>query len=137
MKILSVKKGFNTDHSTRSYGYIDGIKLYYDYGEWIAKFSIIYNTELYKKLKDFGNIGESIRKKFNKIIIELTMYSEEIGDDEYEWADLVSEIKEETEKHNLEPLEVIEAYYSDEKKFKSMKTNSKLGKKLQKYLTPI
>lgn len=137
MKILSVRKGFETDHSTRSYGYIDGIKLDYDYGDFVAEFKMMYNTELFKKLKNFDYIGNSVRKEFNKIIVELTLYSEEIEEDEYEWAALFNEIKEETEKRNLEPLEVVEAYHTDVEKFESMKTKTRLGKKLQKYLTPL
>ena len=137
MKIISIRRGFDTDHSTRSYGYIDGVKLYYVYGEWEAEFSIMYNTELYNKLKSFDSIGQSIRKKLNKIIIRLTLYSEEIDEDEHAWATLINEIKEETENHNLEPLEVIEAYYTNTKKFKRLKTTTKLGKTLQRVLTPI
>jgi len=136
MKLLSIRKGFETDHSSRSYGYIDGIKLDYDYGDWVSEFRMMYNTELFKKLKEFDYIGGFVEKKFNKIIVELTLYSEEIGEDEYEWAALINEIKEETEKHNLEPLEVVEAYHTDTEKFESMKTRTELGKKLQKCLTP-
>lgn len=136
MKLLSIRKGFETDHSSRSYGYIDGIKLDYDYGDWVSEFRMMYNTKLFKKLKDFDYISGFVEKKFNKIIVELTLYSEEIDEDEYEWAALINEIKEETEKHSLEPLEVIEAYYTDIEKFESMKTKTDLGKKLQKCLTP-
>ena len=137
MKILSINKGFETDHSTRSYGYIDGIKLDYDYGDWVAEFRVKYNTELFEKLKKFDHVGRLVQKKFNQIKVTLTLYSEEIEEDEYEWASLINEIKEETEKHNLEPLEVVEAYHTDIEKFQSMKTKTRLGKKLQRCLTPI
>lgn len=137
MRLLSVRKGFETDHSTRSYGYIDGIKLDYDYGTWVAQFRMLYNSDLFKKLNEFDYLSTFIRKEFNKIIVELALYSEKIGEDEYEWAVLVNEIKEETEKHNLEPLEVVEAYHTDVEKFRSMKTKTELGKKLQKRLTPL
>jgi hypothetical protein len=135
MKILSIKKGFETDHSTSSYGYIDGIKLNYDYGKWVCEFSMLYNTKLFKELTNFDCKCMIITKKFNKIIVELTLYSEVIGEDEYEWATLINEIKEEVEKHNLEPLEVVEAYCTDEDKFESMKTVTAVGTKLHNCLT--
>jgi len=137
MKILSVKKGFETDHSTRSYGYINGVNLYYDYGEWMCEFEMIYNTELFKQLSKFDADCIWIEKEFNKIRVQLTLYSEVIQEDEYEWAELINEIKEEIVKHNFEPLEVIEAYCTDVEKFEDMKTKTKLGKKLQDYLTPL
>lgn len=137
MKILSIKKGFETDHSTRSYGYINGVKLDYDYGEWVGEFKIIYNTELFKQLKKFDAECIWIKKEFNKIIVELSLYSEVFGEDEYEWVELFKEIKEEIGKHNLESLKVIEAYCTDAGKFKNMKTKTKIGKKLQDNLTPI
>jgi len=136
MKILSIRKDFETDHSSRSYGYVDGVNLGYSYDGWTGEFTIPYNTELFKKLKKFATKSMWIKKEFNKIKIEIELYSEELEEDEYEWSALFNEIRDEIKNNNLEPLEVIEAYHTDVDKFENMKTKTELGKRLQECLTP-
>ena len=135
MRIYSIRKDFETDHSSRSYGYIDGVNLDYSYGDWTGEFRIPYKTELYKKLKKFDKRSMQVEKVFNKIKIEIELYSEELEENEYEWAALFNEIREEVNDNNLEPLKVIEAYHTDIGKFESMKTKTELAKRLQEILT--
>ena len=74
MKIVSIRKGYECDHSTRDYGYISGIKVYYNYGIFEMTFSLPYNTKLFKLLQDYENI--EAEKKFNTIEITVYLYTE-------------------------------------------------------------
>ena len=133
MKIISLRQGYECDHSTRDYGYISGVKVYYDYGTFDMKFTIPYNTELFKLLKKYKDI--SVEKKFNKMMINLYLYCDSFNEGEDKYVELALEIRDALSNKNLEVIRIINAYHGEEDKFAKIKAKSILGKRLQKVLT--
>lgn len=132
MKIISLRQGYECDHSTRDYGYISGVKVYYDYGYFDMKFTIPYNTELFKLLKKYKDIN--IGKQFNQIMINLYLYCEDLNEEERDYVKLALDIKKAIINKNLEVIKIINAYHGDDD-FLKIKAESILGKKLQRVLT--
>lgn len=133
MKIISIRKGYECDHSSRDYGYISGVKVFYDYGTFEMTFSLPYNTKLFKLLKSYENI--EAEKRFNIIEVTVYLYSEELGEDEYEYVSLAETIREELVKQNIEVIKLLDAYHGEEDEFTTMKPKTEGGKMLQKTLT--
>jgi hypothetical protein len=135
MKIISIRRGYECDHSTRDYGYISGIKVFYDYGTFEMTFSLPYNTKLFKLLKGYENI--EAEKRFNRIEITVYLYSEVLGEDEYEYVSLAESIREELVKQNIEVIKLLDAYHGEKDEFTTMKPKTDVGKMLQETLTPL
>lgn len=131
MKIISLRKGYECDHSTRDYGYISDVRVYYDYGTFDMTSMIPYNTELFKLLKCYKNLN--IEKKFNKIVISLSLYCEDLGEDEHEYVELFKRIIEEIQ--NKEVLKILNLYHSGDDSYLKLKAKTELGKYLQRVLT--
>lgn len=133
MRIISARTGYDCDHSTRDYGYISGIRLFYNYGLFDITFMIPYRTELFNTLQRHRNLES--RKMFNKIQISLSLYSEELDEDESEYLTLAKEIRETLNDGNLEVISLLDAYHGGDNEYKNMKAKTETGKKLQKLLT--
>ncbi|MBI4981085.1 hypothetical protein HZC30_06030 [Candidatus Woesearchaeota archaeon] len=133
MKTLSLRQGYECDHSTRDYGYIAGVDVYYDYGTFDMKFTVPYSMGLFKLLKKYKNIWAE--KQFNKIQITLYLYCEDFNEDENEYVNLALEIKEAIINKNVEVMKIIDAYHGEDKKFEKIKAVSELGMELQEVLT--
>lgn len=133
MKIISSRQEYECDHSTRDYGYISGMKVYYDYGFFEMEFAVPYNTELLKLLQKYKNIYTE--KKFNKILVTLRLYCDDFNEDENKYVKLASEIKNAIIKEDLEVIKIINSYHVEDEEFKKIETKTALGKKLQKVLT--
>ncbi|MFP3951673.1 MAG: hypothetical protein ACLFVP_06020 [Candidatus Bathyarchaeia archaeon] len=133
MRIISARTGYDCDHSTRDYGYISGIRLFYNYGLFDITFMIPYRMELFKTLQRHRNLES--RKRFNKIQISLSLYSEELDEDESEYLTLAKEIREALNYGNLEVIRLLDAYHGGDNEYKNIETRTETGKKLQKLLT--
>lgn len=133
MKIISLRQGYECDHSTKDYGYISGIKVYYDYGTFDMKFAIHYNTDIFKLLKKYKDI--SAEKKFNKITINLYLYCDSFNEEEDRYVELALDIRDAIIDKNLEVMSIVNAYHGQKDNFSKKKAKSTLGKKLQKVLT--
>lgn len=132
MKIISLKQGYECDHSTKDYGYISSVRVYYDYGYFDMKFTIPYDTELFELLRKYKNIN--IEKQFNQIMINLYLYCEDLNEEEKDYVKLTLDIKKAILNKNLEVIKIINAYHGDDD-FLNIKTESVLGKRLQSILT--
>lgn len=133
MRVISIRKGYECDHSTRDYGYISGIHVSYDYGDFDMKFTVPYNTELFRLLQKHKHLYAT--KKFNKIDVTVTLYCEGFNEDEYQYADLARRIREELIRKNVEVMKILEAYNEVSKDFERIKPKTELGKELMKVLT--
>lgn len=133
MKIISLRRGFECDHSTRDYGYISGIKVYYDYGTFDMTLMIPYNTELFKLLKRYKSLN--IEKKFNKIVINLLLYCEDFNEEEYEYVGLFKRIMQAIQNKNEEVLKILDMFHGGDNGYLKLEAKTELGKHLQKVLT--
>lgn len=133
MRITSIRRGYECDHSTRDYGYISGIRVYYDYGIFEMTFMVPYNTELFEMLQKCGNIN--YKKRFNKIEVTLYLYCEDLGEDELEYVDLAHEIRGDLINKNTEVTKLLDAYHGESNDFENIETKTETGKRLQKLLT--
>lgn len=133
MRVISLRRGYECDHSTKDYGYISGIKVYYDYGKFDMDFAVPYNTDLFKLLKKYKGINAE--KKFNKIKINLYLYCDSFSEDEYEYAELALQIRDAIINKDLDVVRIINAYHEQKNNFLKIKVKSALGKRLQKVLT--
>lgn len=133
MKIISLRQGYECDHSTRDYGYISGVKVFYDYGTFDMKFTIPYNTELFKFLKKYKDIN--VEKQFNKIMVNLYLYCDNFNEDEDKYVELALGIRDALINKNLEVIKIINAYHGQDDSFLKIEAKSTLGKRLQKVLT--
>lgn len=133
MKVISLRDGFECDHSTRDYGYISGIRVYYDYGVFDMTFMIPYDTELFKLLKRYKNLN--IDKNFNKIVINLLLYCEDLNEEEYEYVDLFKRIIRAIKNKNEEVLKILDMYHNEDDDYLKLKAKTELGQYLQKVLT--
>jgi len=133
MRVISSRKGYECDHSTRDYGYISGIKVYYDYGTFDMNFAVPYNSILFKLLKKYKSINAE--KEFNKIKINLYLYCDSFNEDENKYVKLALEIKNAFINKNLEVIQIIDAYHNQNDRFSKIKAKNALSKKLQKVLT--
>src|SRR3989338_1991879 len=133
MKIISLRKGYECDHSTRDYGYISGVKVFYDYGTFDMEFAVPYDTELFKLLKVNNDIDAE--KKFNKMVISLYLYCDGFNEDEGKYVELALAVRKAIINKNLEVIKIINAYHGSKDSFSKMKAETTLGKRLQKVLT--
>ncbi len=133
MRIISSRRGHECDHSTRDYGYISGIKVYYDYGVFDMGVAIPYNTEIFNLIKKYKDIDAE--KKFNKITINLRLYCEDFNEEEDDYVELALEIREALINRDMEVIQIINTYHGQKDNFSRIKAESALGKKLQKVLT--
>ena len=86
MRVIALRRGYECDHSTRDYGYISGIKVYFDYGTFDMEFAVPYNTDLFKLLKKYRGIDAE--KEFNKIKIHLYLYCDSFNEDADKYVEL-------------------------------------------------
>ncbi len=133
MKIISIRNGFECDHSTRDYGYISGVNVFYDYGVFDMTSMVTYNTELFKLLKRYKNLD--IEKKFNKIVINLRLYCDNFNEDEQEYLALFERIIRAIKNKNEEVLKILDMYHCEDDGYLKPKATTELGKYLQKVLT--
>lgn len=133
MKVISLRRGFECDHSTRDYGYISGIRVYYDYGTFDMTFMIPYNTELFRLLKRYKHLR--IEKKFNKIVINLLLYCEDFNEEEYEYVELFKRIIQAIKNKNEEVLKILDMYHGGDDDYLKVKAKTELDRYLQKILT--
>ena len=133
MRIISSRQGYECDHSTRDYGYISGVKVYYDYGTFDMKFTIPYNTELFKLLKKYKDID--VEKQFNKIMVNICLYCDDFNEDEDKYVELALGIRNAIINKNLGVIKIINDYHGQDDSFSKIKAKSALGKRLQKVLT--
>lgn len=133
MRVIALRRGYECDHSTRDYGYISGIKVYYDYGTFDMEFTVPYNTDLFKLLKKYESFYAE--KEFNKIKINLRLYCDNFNEEENEYVELALQIKDAFVNKNLEIIRIIDAYHEQNDNFSRIKAASALGKRLKKVLT--
>ncbi|MFH1126704.1 MAG: hypothetical protein ABIG84_06275 [archaeon] len=133
MRIISMRKGYECNHSTRDYGYMSGIKVYYDYGTFDMTFTIPYNTELFRMLQDFKNIDAS--KKFNVIEITIRLYCEEYNEKPSEYVDLALDIRDAIIKKDKDVMTILDLYHAEKKAYNKFRPETELARKLKKDLT--
>ena len=133
MRVIALRRGYECDHSTRDYGYISGIKVYFDYGTFDMEFAVPYNTDLFKLLKKYRGIDAE--KEFNKIKIHLYLYCDSFNEDADKYVELALEIRNVFINKYLEVIQIIDAYHDQSDNFSKIKAKSALGKRLQKVLT--
>ncbi len=133
MRVISLRQGYECDHSTRDYGYISGVKVYYDYGTFDMDFAAPYNTDLLKLLKKYKGIDAE--KEFNKIKISLYLYCDSFNEDEDKYVELALQIRNAFINKDLEVIQIINDYHEQDDNFSKIKTKSALGKRLQEVLT--
>jgi len=130
---MRIRQGFECDHSSRDYGYISGMSVYYDYGTFQITFVVPYSMDLFKLLKKHKHLEAT--KSFNKISICVYLYCEDFNEEPGEYVDLATEIRDGIVKKDVEAVKVLDMYHGENEKYSSLKVHSKLAKKLQEILT--
>lgn len=133
MRIISARSGYDCNHSTRDYGYISGMEVYYDYGTFDIKFEVPYSTELFDILKQYKNLGAA--KRFNVIGITLMLYCEDYNEDPREYVDLAHEIRDALIAKNKEVMALLDLYQGESAKYDKLEPETELGKRLKRDLT--
>jgi len=141
MRILSIKRGFETDHSSTHTEYIMGFEVTCDYDWWTCEFELPDKRGLFEKIKEYEAFGDyelAIEKKESSIIIAICVhidYSRIAPKDPYiAFANACNEIKKNILNGDFSDLELLKAYVVDEKKFHRLESASGIKKILEKNL---
>lgn len=139
MKILSVKKGFETDHSSTITKYIMVFTVTCDYDWWTCEFEVPYNKSLYSKIKKYEAFGDyqlAIEKKRNVIEISVHVhldYGAMATNDPYiEFANVCESIRENILDGDFSDLELPQAYVEGEYRFYELESISDIKSIIEK-----
>jgi len=131
MDILSIKRGFETDHSSTHTEYIMGFEVTCDYDWWTCEFRLPYEKALFERIKKYEASGDyelAIEKKQDSILISIHVhldYEAVHPDDPYiAFANACSEIKENILNGDFSDLELLQAYVEDKDKFHKSDSSS-------------
>lgn len=123
MKILSIRRGFDTEHSSTTTEYIGDFKVTCDYDWWYCEFSLIYTKKLYEEIKKYeaeSDYSLSITKENNRIEIFIDVHLEygSIGTKNpfIAYANYCMKIKKNILSGDYSDLEVLRAYVGLEEK---------------------
>ncbi len=133
MKIFSMKRSFETDHSSTQTKYIMGFTVTCDYEWWTCEFDLPYNKSLFEKIKKYKAYGDyqlEIEKKKNEILIAVTVHLDydaiESNDPYVEFANVCAEIKDNILNGDYSDLELLKAYVEDEDRFHELSSSSSI-----------
>ena len=139
MKILSIKRGFETDHSSTHTKYIMGFTVTCDYDWWTCEFEVPYNKSLYTKIKRYEAFGDyqlAIEKEGDVILISVHVHLDygTIGpNDPYiEFANVCESIRENILNGDFSDLELLKAYVEDEYRFYELESTSDIKSIIEK-----
>ena len=140
MRTLSVKRGFETDHSSTQTKYIIGFTVTCDYDWWTCEFEMPYKKMLYDKIKKYETYGDyelGIEMKGKVILIAVTVhldYSAILPDDDpfIAFANACAEIKENILEGDFTDLDLLQAYVEDEARFKKLESTSGIKHTIEK-----
>jgi hypothetical protein len=138
MKLLSLKNGFETDHSSTETKCILGYTVTCDYDWWTCEFKMPYNKQLYDKIKKYNASGdyELYIEKEGKVLrisihVHLDYGAIERNDPFVEFANYCNKIRENILKGDYSDLKLLNAYVEDEKIFAKLKSSSGIKKILE------
>lgn len=131
MKIISVKRGFETDHSSTHTEYIRGFTVTCDYDWWTCEFDLPYKKSLFEKIKKYEAFGDyqlAIEKSGNVISIDLCVHLdyETIGPSNpyIAFANACARIRENILGGDFSDLELLQAYVEDKDRFYKLESTS-------------
>ncbi|MBM4466016.1 MAG: hypothetical protein FJ014_10775 [Chloroflexi bacterium] len=132
MNIISVRRGFEGDHSSTHSEYIHGFTVTQDYDWWTCKFSIPYDEELFKKIAPYNASGDYslwIKQRGDEIDIAISVhldYGAVHPDDPYiRFADYCMTIKDNILAGDFSDLELLKVYVEGSKaEFRAMDSSS-------------
>lgn len=131
MRVISVKRGFETDHSSTHTEYIQGFTVTCDYDWWTCEFNLPYKKSLFEKIKKYEAFGDyqlAIEKKSNTIRITVHVHLDygSIGPGNLyiAFANACAEIRENILDRDFSDLELLQAYVEDEDKFYELGSSS-------------
>lgn len=123
MKILSIRRGFDSEHSSTTTEYIGDFKVTCDYDWWYCEFSVPYTRELYGKIKQYeaeSDYSLSFTKTGKKIEISIDVHLEygNIASNNpfIAYANYCMKVKKNILSGNFSDLEVLKAYVELEDK---------------------
>lgn len=133
MKVISVKRGFGTDHSSTHTEYIRGFTVTCDYDWWTCKFNLPYKKSLFEKIKKYEAFGDyqlAIEKSGNVISIDLCVHLDygSIGSKSpfIAFANACARIRENILNGDFSDLELLQAYVEDEHRFYELESSSNI-----------
>jgi hypothetical protein len=139
MKILSTKRGFETDHSSTHTKYIMGFTVTCDYDWWTCEFEVPYDKSLYKKIKKYEAFGDyqlSIERNQDVIIITVHVhldYGAIAPNDPYiEFANVCASIKENILTGDFSDLELLKAYVEGDDRYYELESTSDIKSIIEK-----
>jgi hypothetical protein len=132
MNIISVRRGFEADHSSTHSEYIHGFTVTEDYDWWTCEFSIPYDEELFEKIAPYNASGDYslwIKQRGNEIDFAITVhldYGMIHPDNPYiRFADYCMTIRDNILAGDFSDLELLQVYVEGSKaEFRAMDSSS-------------
>ncbi len=140
MNIMSVRRGFEADHSSTHSEYIHGFTVTCDYDWWTCEFSIPYDEKLFKKIAPYSTSGDYelfIERQKDEIEIAINVhlnYGAVDPDNPYIClADYCMDIKDNILDGDFSDLELLKVYVEGSKaEFRTMDSSSGIESILDK-----
>ena len=131
MRIISIKRDFETDHSSTHTKYIMGFNVTCDYDWWTCEFELPYKKSLFDKIKKYNASGDYelwIEKEGRAIKISIHVHLDYgsilPGDPYIKFANVCAEIRENILHEDFSDLELLQAYVEDEDRFYRLESSS-------------
>jgi len=132
MRILSIRRGLEADHSSTHTEHIHGVTITESYDSWTCEFTLPYTAKLFQKLAEYeasGDCSLDFAHQGNQIVVSFTAlldYGAIAGDDAYiALANYCLDVKDDILAGDFSDLELLKAYVEGSKaEFAAMHSSS-------------